>query len=311
MILVTGATNFVGRAVARQLVAQGREIRCLIRPSPRPQELPMELSFSAVSASLTDVPALRHAMEDVTGVIHLTREEDRLEERTLQAHVEGTANLLEAAQSTGVSRFIYLSRLGATPASAYPLFRVKGESEIAVAQSGLNHTNLRSAVVYGADDAFTTRLVMLAKMLPLLLPIPDVGMSRFQPVWVEDLARCIVATPDRPDLIGKMVALGGPEHYTIEQMIRLVLEAGGMRRLFVHVALPIMRAASNSLGSFLARNPSPMWWLDLAAVGSATELGAIPKHFGFEPSRFSQSLGYLRRARPWRRDFIRYVLGHG
>lgn len=308
MILITGATNFIGRAVARRLVADGRDVRCLIRPSPHLQELPMELSFSAISASLADLSALRAAMEDVTTVIHLTREEDRLEERTLQAHVEGTVNLLRAAQSAGATRFIYLSRLGATPASAYPLFRIKGESEVAIAESGLDHTILRAAVVYGADDAFTTRLVMLAKMMPLLLPLPDVGLSRFQPVWVEDLAYCISAVPDRPDLIGKMIALGGPEHFTIEQLVRLTLEGAGMRRLLVHVTMPIMRAVSESLGSFLARNPSPMWWLDLAAVGSATELGAIPKHFGFEPSRFSQSLAYLRRGRPWRRDFLRHVL---
>jgi NADH dehydrogenase len=311
MILIAGATNFVGRAVARQLAAQEREIRCLVQPSRYQQELPTELSFSTVSASLTDRPALRTAMQDVTVIIHLTREEDHPQERPLQSHVEGTANLLEAAQVAGVTRFIYLSRLGATPASAYPLFRIKGESEIMIHESGLDYTTLRAAVVYGADDAFTTRLVMLAKMFPLLLPIPDVGMARFQPLWVEDLARCIVAAIDRDDLIGRMVTVGGPEHYTIEQMIRRVLEAAGMRRYLLHVSMPIMRAASDSLGSLLARNPTPMWWLDLAAAGSATELGAIPKHFNFEPGQFAQCLSYLRRRRPWRRQFIRYILGYG
>lgn len=309
MILIVGATNFVGRAVARRLGAEGREFRCLLQPAPRVQQLPSGLSFSTVSANLTDAAALREAMEDVTTVIHLTREEDRLEERALQAHAEGTANLVEAAQSAGVSRFIYLSRLGATPASAYPLFRIKGESEIIVDESGVDYTTLRAAVVYGADDFFTTRVVMLAKMIPLVLPIPDVGMARFQPLWVEDLARCIVATVDRPDLINKTVALGGPEHYSVEQMIHRILEAAGMRRYLLHVTMPLMRAGSGFLASFLARNPAPTWWLNLAAVGSATELGAITKHFNFEPRTLVEGLGYLRRARPWRRDFIRYILG--
>jgi uncharacterized protein YbjT (DUF2867 family) len=310
MILIAGATNFVGRAVARQLAAQGREIRCLVQPSRYQQQLPTDLSFSTVSASLTDVPALRTAMQDVTTVLHLTREED-YPYRTIESHVEGTTNLLEAAHVAGVTRFIYLSRLGATAASAYPLFRIKGEAEITIDESGFDYTILRTAVVYGPDDAFTTRLVMLAKIAPLVLPVPDVGMVRFQPLWVEDLARCIVASIDRDDLIGRMVTVGGPEHYTVEQMMRRVLDAAGMRRYLVHVSMPLMRAGTDFLGSLLIHNPAPLWWLDLATAGSATELGAIPKHFNFEPCQFAQCLSYLRRKRPWRRDFIRYVLGYG
>ena len=241
---------------------------------------------------------------------HVTREEERPQERTLVDHVEGTRNLLTAAQEVGVSRFIYLSRLGATPASAYPLFRIKGESEIAVAESGLDYTTFRSAVIYGPEDAFTTRLVMLAKMCPIVLPIPDVGMARFQPLWVDDLVKCIVATVGRHDLVNRMIPLGGPEHFTLEQMIRRTLEAAGMRRKLLHLTMPLMRTGADALGALLARNPTPTWWLDLAAVGSATDLGTIPKHFGFEPCRFAHCLNYLRRSRPWRRAFIRHVLGH-
>ncbi len=309
MILIAGATNFVGRAVARRLAAEGRPFRCLLRPSPYPQRLPTGLSFSAVSAPLSDVEALREALDGITAVIHVTREEDRLDERALYTHTEGTENLLEAAKSAGATRFLYLSRLGATAASAYPLFRIKGESEIRVHESGLDQTILRAAVIYGAEDAFTTRLVMLAKMIPIVLPIPDVGMVRFQPLWVEDLARCIVATIDRTDLSDKTVVLGGAEHYSIEQMTRRVLAAAGMRRYLLHVTMPLMRAGSRLLRTLLARNPTPMWWLDLATVGSAAELGAIPKHFGFEPQPLAQSLSYLRLRRPWRREFIRYTLG--
>lgn len=310
MILIVGATNFVGRAVVQHLAGEGRQFRCLLQPAPRPQELPTELSFSAISASLTDLPAVREAMEDVTTVVHLAREEDRPVEQRFEAHVEGTTNLLEAARSAGATRFIYLSRLGATPSSAYPLFSTKGKSEVRVQASGLDYTTLRAAVVYGANDAFTTRIVMLAKMMPVMLPIPDVGMARFQPLWVEDLARCIVAAIDRTDLINKMISVGGPEHYSIEQMMRRILAVAGMHRHLIHLTLPVMQTGRSFLGSFLVRNPIPAWWLDLAAVGSATELGAIPKHFGFEPRPFAEGLGYLRRRRPWRRDFIRYILGH-
>jgi NADH dehydrogenase len=292
------------------LAAEGFSARCLVQPSRYEQQLPTEVTFSIATADLTDVPALHAAMEGVTTVIHLGRGEERLEEQTLQDQPLHTANLLKAAQAAGVTRFIYQSRLGATAASAYPLFRVKGESEVAIQQSGLDYTIFRSAVVYGADDAFTTRLVMLAKTCPLVLPIPDVGMARFQPLWVEDLARCIVATVGRDDLIGRTVGLGGPEHYTLEQMIRRVLEAAGVRRYLLHVGMPLMQTGSDLVEPLLVRNPTPHWWFDLVAVGSATELGAVPKHFGFEPCQFAQCLSHLRRRRPWRRDFVRHVLGH-
>ncbi len=309
MILVTGATNFVGRSVVRQLAKERYEICCMVQTSQFEQQFPTDVTFSIVGATLEDASALREAMEGADVVIHLTREEDRPHERTLMDHLEGTKNLLEAAQDSGVTRFIYLSRLGATPASAYPLFRIKGESEIAIAESGLDHTIFRSAVIYSPQDAFTTKLVMLAKMCPLVLPIPDVGMARFQPLSVEDLARCIVATIDRDDLIGRMIPLGGPEHFTFEQMIQRVLEAAGMRRHLLHLQIPLMQTGAEMLEALLVRSPTPDWWLDLAAVGSATDLGTIPKHFGFEPCRFAQCLNYLRRSRPWRRAFIRHVLG--
>jgi NADH dehydrogenase len=310
MILVTGATNFVGREVVRQLDAMGHEVCCLVQTSRFEQHLPTDVTFSIVSASLNDLSALRKAIRDVSVIVHLTREEERPEERTLIDHVEGTKNLLAAAKEVGVSRFVYLSRLGATPASAYPLFRIKGESEIAVAESGLDHTNLRAALIYGPEDIFTTRLVMLAKMSPVLLPIPDVGMARFQPIYVEDLARCIAETVERDDLVGRMIPLGGPEHFTLEQLIRRVLEGAGLRRYLLHISMPLMQTGADALEALFVRSPTPDWWLEVAAAGSATELGTVPKHFNFEACRFAQCLTYLRRKRPWRRTLIQHILGH-
>ncbi len=308
MILVTGATNFVGRAVVRQLTSRGYPVSCLVQPSQGRQALPTEVTFSVLSADWHDELALRVAMDRVTTIVHLIREEESSEEGSLEDHVQATRNLVAAARRAGVSRFIYVSRLGATPASAYRLFRIKGEAEMVVAESGLPHTSIRSALIYGPEDAFTTRLVMVAKMIPLVLPIPDAGMVRYQPVWVEDLARCVVEALDRSDLIGRMIAIGGPEHFTLEQLIRRILEAAGMRRRLVHVSMPIMQSVVATLETLLGGKATPEWWLDLAAAGSATELGTIRKHFDFEPCRFSHCLTYLRRDRPWRRTFIRHVL---
>jgi nucleoside-diphosphate-sugar epimerase len=120
MILITGATSFVGRAVVLRLAAEHRQVRCLLRPSRREQRLATGVLFSTVSASMGDLPALRTAMQDVTAIVHLTEEEDLRHEGTLRKHVEDTANLITAAREADVRRLIYVSRVGADRASAYP-----------------------------------------------------------------------------------------------------------------------------------------------------------------------------------------------
>jgi NADH dehydrogenase len=149
---------------------------------------------------------------------------------------------------------------------------------------------------------------MLAKAVPLVLPVPDPGMARFQPLWVGDLARCVSATVDRPDLIGKSVQIGGPEHYTLQQMVSALLNVLRVHRLTLPLRMPFARAASSIFDALFPRNPIPAWMLDIVEKGSATDLGAIPRSFGFEPTRFSRGLEYLRRRRPWRRDLIQFLL---
>jgi len=308
MILITGAAGFVGRAVVRQLSTEYREVRCLLRPSQREQRLATGTSFSTISASMNDLPALRAAMQDVTAVIHLTGEEDLDREGRMRSHVEDTHNLVTAAQETGARHFIYLSRLGADQSSAFSIFRARGEAETQVRESDLNVTILQASSLYGPEDLTTNVLVMLAKVLPFVMPIPDTGLSRFQPVYITDLARCIVATLDQGELIGQTIPVGGPEHFTLEQLVAEVLAAAGMRRRLIHVRGPFIDGGIKLLNAALPRNPIPSWWLDILTVGSATDLTTIPRHFDFQPRRFAESLDYVSRRRPWRRDLIRLMM---
>jgi uncharacterized protein YbjT (DUF2867 family) len=308
MILITGATSFVGRAVVTRLVAERLDVRCLLRPSQRKQRLATGILFSTVSGSMGDLPALRTAMQDVTAIVHLTGEEDLDREGALRSHVQDTSNLITAAQDAGVRRFIYLSRLGADRTSAYPLYRARGEVEAMVRESGLDVTVLQAPVIYGPEDISTNVVAMVAKMIPFVLPIPDSGLSRFQPLWIVDLTTCTLATLGRDDVIGQTIPLGGPEHFTLEQMVAEVLKAAGLRRRLVRVRMPLMQFTISLLDALLPRNPAPPWWLDLATVGGATDLMTIPRHFGFEPCRFGECLDYVRHKRPWRRDLLRYVL---
>ncbi len=309
MNLITGATGFVGRAVVRRLASEQRETTCLLRPSRREQRLATGVSFSTVSASMNDLPALRTAMQDVEAIVHMTGEEDLDREGTLRDHVQDTANLVAVAQEMGVRRFIYLSRIGADRTSAYPIFRVRGEAEAVVRESGLNTTILQAPLIYGPEDFSTNTLVMVAKMIPFVLPVPDAGLAHFQPLWITDLTTCVLSTLDQDNLIGQTIPLGGPEHFTLDQIVIEILAAAKLRKRLVRVRMSVAQWMIALGDTLLPRNPVPLWWLDLATVGDATDLVTIPRHFGFEPRRFSQALDHLRRKRPWRRDLLRFVLG--
>ncbi len=307
MILITGATSFVGRAVVRRAAAEQREIRCLLCPSRHELQLPAGVSFSSISASMNDLPALRTAMQDVTAIVHLLGEEEITHGEIPASYIEDTANLISAARETGITRFICLSRLGADRASAYPLMRVMGELEATVLQAELNYTILQTSIVYGAEDQFTNVLTMLAKSIPIVMPIPDAGLSRFQPLWVEDLARCILTTTEQNKLVRRTIPLGGPEHFTLEQMVTNVLTAAGIHKRLLTLRIPMMHWAIALADALLPRNPTPFWWIDLLTAGSATDLMSIPQHYDFEPCRFADCLSYLSRKRPWRRDLVRLV----
>jgi NADH dehydrogenase len=260
---------------------------------------------------MRDLPALRTALQGVTTVIHLTDEQEPGPVQAMERHVQDTANLVNAMQEADRRRIVYLSRMGAEVSSAYALFRMRGQTEAAVRESGLDFTILRPTLTYGPEDTFTNLIAGIAKAIPFVLPIPDAGMSRLQPLWIEDLAACAAQTTHRDDLIGGTVPIGGAEHFTLEQLAAEVLTALGIRRRTMHVRMPFMRYASQLFDLVLPRNPAPRWLLDQLTLGSAGELGSIPRCFGFEPGRFAQRLDYLRQKRPWRRGLVRFVLRLG
>jgi NADH dehydrogenase len=185
-----------------------------------------------------------------------------------------------------------------------------GEAEAVVRESGMDYTILQSTIAYGPEDSFISVLAMMAKTIPFVLPVTDAGMARFQPLWIGDLVKCVLATLNRQGLGGQTIALGGPEHFMLEQMVMQVLIALGIRRRLVRVSMPLMRGAVGVLDSLLPYNPVPSRWLEVLAVGSATDLGVIPRQFEFEPYRFDQGLEYLKPRQPWRRNLVRFLFGY-
>ena len=305
MILVTGGTGFIGQALVRNLVETGHSVRTLVRPSPRSPNLPRGVSVEATVSSLTDERSLRAAMIGVDTVFHLASAEWKGPRASLMnTDILGTRGVVQAAVDAGVRRLFYISHLGADRASAYPVLKAKAIAEEFIRRSGLDYTILRSAIVFGPNDGFTTGLAAIASGLPFVFLRPGNGNVLLQPLWIEDLVTCLTWALEDPETVNHMYEIGGPEYFTFNQILEIVFEKLGLRRSLVNVRPPYLRALTVVLDSFFPGLPISVYWLDYLAANRTCALDAIPRNFNLMPGRFRQHLNHLQ-GRNWRTEFIR------
>lgn len=285
MILVTGAKGFVGRSLLDVL---------------QQQEFPVKIYTGRINDPLN----LRAELLDVDTVIHLAGSETRDRVRLLKhVDIEGTERLLEESQRADVKRIIFLSRLNADPASIYPLLRAKGEVERLIRRSGIDYMIVRSATLFGRDDRFLNVIVSLAAWTWPLVWIPGGGKVAMQPLWVEDLVRCLAACLQRPDLIGETIELAGEERMHYGEIVRQTLSVAGLQRIPFGPVVKIIRPLNRLLFGWWRRPPVTRFMMDRFSVPEVVADDAIYNYFGVRPSRMNQRISYLRGPHLRRRLF--------
>ena len=309
MILVTGGTGFIGKALIRHLVDLGYPVRTLIRPSPRSPSLPRGIPVDVAVSSLNDGRGLRAAMVGVDTIFHLAGGEWSGPRASLmQIDIQGTRAVVEAAVDAGVKRIFYVSHLGADRASAYPVFKAKAIAEEFIRRSGIDYTILRTAVVYGAEDNFTTALASILGATPSVFLMPGNGRVQLQPLWVEDLVTCLCWSLEDPETTNRLIEIGGPEYLTLNQIVELVMQESGIRRNILNVGPPYLRGLTILLESIFPNLPVSIYWMDYLAVNRTTALDTMPRVFKLMPARLSSRLGYLS-GQNWRRNLLRSLFG--
>jgi uncharacterized protein YbjT (DUF2867 family) len=299
MILITGATGFIGRTLVRQLTSIGYPVRVLIRPSPRTPRLPKGVSVEVAVVSLADTRGLRAALSDVDVVFHLASAENQGSRGDLlTADIQGTANLVEAAADAGVDRIIYLSHIGAARASGYPAFKAKGIAEEHIRNGMVPYTILRTSLVYGPEDHFTNNLSRLIRSSVGIFPIQSGGRTVVQPVWVEDLVTCMLWALENKDTLNKVYELGGSEFFTFQQIIETIMAVTHRQRFLVPLSPITLRAMTVFLEGILPNFPISSFWLDYFAVNRTCAVDSMPRIFGLMPARFTYRLDYLIH-KPW------------
>jgi uncharacterized protein YbjT (DUF2867 family) len=306
-----GGTTFLGRSLLTQLKDHSYPLRILLEPAGESPPLPAGLSFDAALSSLQDERGVRAAMVGVDTVLHVGGASLGISpEDPSEAHARGAQVLVDAARDAGVKRIIYVSQLGADRASAYPLLQANAWVEEAVQKSGLPYTILRSSVVFGDGDAFTYGLAQVIAASPLIFMLPGDGTTTLQPLWVEDLATSILWSLDVQETIGNIYDIGGPEYFTLEEIVKIVMREAAMLRILIKTRPPYLRFGARLLQAALPNPPINTHWIDYLAVSRSTDLNTLPRVFGLEPSRMEDRLSYLRD-KNWGWVFLRNQFRRG
>ncbi len=278
MILVTGATGFIGRSLMARLEREGVDAR------PYDGRLITHLK-------------LREQLQGVHTVVHLAGAESRGRNRLLQhVDVEGTAQLIDECRRAGVQRLIAPSHLGANTAAMHSLLRAKGEMEQLIRRSSIPYTILQTAPLYGRNDRFTEIFLALAIWSFPFIWLPGGGHMPMQPLWVEDFTRCLFLILQQPGrYVNQTIPVAGEERMTHREMMRRMLAVNGRKRLPVSLPLVLVRPLSRLLLHWWYWPPLTPYAVDRFFVPAIAEPGAVLRHFGFRPALFTGQIVYLRR----------------
>ncbi|HRL11010.1 MAG TPA: NAD(P)H-binding protein [Aggregatilineales bacterium] len=307
MILVTGATGFIGRHLVTELVARGHVVRLLVPPQRLKHVTWDREKVEVIEGTLQDEEAVYRAVSGVHVIYHLENALWWGRPRNLQrVELVGTRSLATSARSARVGRIITLSQLGASPASAYTLMKIKGQVEEMVRSSGLAYTIIRSGVVFGEDDAFINHIGMMLASNPLFFLMPGRGEIVLHPIYIDDLVQILINALSAIDTVDTTIEVGGAEYTTLRDLILTVMRVTGQNRVIVPVPPYAMRWFSTIYGRLLPRTLITPQWLDLLATNRTARLGNAYDYFRVRPRRFEDTLmTYLPKKR-----FLRLALRH-
>lgn len=229
---ITGGTGFVGRHLAKQLLTEGHEVVLISRGiDTRDLSIREEQYATFCPIGTGDKDALVEAFQGCDGVAHLGGINREIGDQTYQkAHVEGTANVIAAAKTAGVSKILLLSFIRARPNCGSGYHETKWQAEEMVRASGLDYTIFKAGVVYGKGDHLLDHISHALHTFPLFL---NVGFKPvlMRPLAVEDLAKVMAASLVEGALSRKTVPITGPEELTLVEAVKRIGKVAGRNPL--------------------------------------------------------------------------------
>jgi NADH dehydrogenase len=290
MLLLTGATGSIGSRLLPLLLAEGEDVRCLVREPRRLGERRVDVQIALGDlGEMSDPYLVRQALRGVDTVIHLAATiRDQPPHRIEELNGLASVRLLQAAERTGVRRFVFFSAMNAASAQRTRFFRAKWLAEQAVRSSPLETTVFAPSIVYDHSDPWVT-LLRRFSFLPVM-PVSGSGRARFQPIWADDAARCVVAA--LRDGGRERYELAGPDELSYDDMSDLVSRAAGRPRPLLHLPLWMVRSGLIGLRSIFGEAVFATWEeAELMEIPMTTERGtADAEELGVTPRRMADVL---------------------
>jgi uncharacterized protein YbjT (DUF2867 family) len=294
-ITVFGGTGFIGRHLVTLLLRSGATVRVAVR-HPNLVQVATESAQlpELIQADVLDEIAIGDAIAGADAVINLVGILTETARQTYRAiHVEGARRVALAAHRHGVTRVIHISALGASPTSPAISDQTKAEGEQAVLAVFPQATIVRPSLVFGEDDHFFTRFNAMIRSSPVL-PLIGGGTTKFQPVFVDDIAAGLLELLNRSETAGKVYEFGGTRIYSFKVLLELLLSALNRQRVLIPIsfALAEMQAAVLELlpNPPLTRDQVRLLKTDKVVSGIEPTLGDL----GIQPWPLEEFLAVLK-----------------
>jgi uncharacterized protein YbjT (DUF2867 family) len=244
MILVTGATGFVGPKIVHALRAEDRPVRALVRNPVSTSARQLDAwGCELAQGSVTDEESLQRAVYGCDTIVHLVALVKGSPEAFERVMTGGTRRLVTAAKDADVRRFVLMSALGTGPESRNltPYFRAKWDQEQTLKASGIDYTIFRPSFIFGKDGGTLPILIRQVRYSPV---ITIVGTRRLQPIWVEDVAACFTASLSAPAAVNATFEIAGPDAVRWEDVYDRIKRCLGKRRRMVRFPMSLARTGA-------------------------------------------------------------------
>lgn len=258
-ITILGGAGFVGSALATKLDQAGYKVKVLARRRESSKHLILLPNVQVAQCDVSDNLALKQALIGSDAVINLVGILHENRKNSFEnIHHQLPRRVAQMCEELGISRLIHMSALQASKTAPSQYLRSKAAGEAAVNEFSkkLEITIFKPSVIFGRGDSFLSLFAMLVKFLPaIFLAKPN---AKFQPIWVEDVAQCFVNALENTDTYGKTYELGGPNVYTLRELVQKVMDVLGK----VRPIIGLNNTLSMAQASVMQLSPLPLMTRD-------------------------------------------------
>jgi len=307
-VCVVGGSGFIGRHVVHQLDVAGYHVKVLTRRRESAKHLILLPNVEVVECDLTHDSALHDALKGCDAVINLVGILHQTRRATFERiHGDLPRRLANMCKNLGIKRFIHMSALHASSAAPSVYLRSKALGEAALKASLLDWTVFRPSVVFGDGDNFLNLFAKMAKLLPVIpLALPT---ARFQPVWVEDLAKAIAVSVNNLDTYQQTYDICGPRIYTMKQLVEFAAKAVGKNPRIIGLSsrLSYLQALLMEFLPVQLISRDNLLSMEIDSVSAHP----FPELFGITPTPLEAVVPYYLAGTTPRADYLRYRVTAG